>query len=108
MLEVLNCTVSATGSSGGGFARFYGAHANGSRALNCPCIRSSTPQLDNDRTVREVRAVHVVRYGRHSKPSAGRVLGTNEKPKTESADCERRHPGGNGIATQATEEPGGD
>ena len=44
MLEVLNCTVSATGSSGGGFARFYGAHANGSRALNCPCIRSSAPR----------------------------------------------------------------
>ena len=44
MLEVLNCTVSATGSSGGGFARFYGAHADGSRALNCPCIRSSAPR----------------------------------------------------------------
>ena len=52
--------------------------------------------------------MHVVRYGWHSKPSPGRVLGTNEKPKTESADCERRHPCGNGIAAAATEKPGGD
>jgi hypothetical protein len=64
-------------------------------------------QLNDDRTVCEVRAVHVVRYGRHSKPSPARVLGTNEKPKTESADRQRRHPCGNCIAAQATEEPGG-
>jgi hypothetical protein len=65
-------------------------------------------QLDDDGTVCEVRAVYVVRQGRHSKPSPGRVLGTHKKPKTESADCERRHPCGDGIASQATEEPGGD
>ena len=45
--------------------------------------------------------MHVVRYGRHSKPSPGRVLGTNDKPKTESADRQRRHPCGNCIAAQA-------
>ena len=52
--------------------------------------------------------MHVVRYGRHSKPSPGRVFSTNEKPKTESADRQRRHPCGNRVAAQATEEPGGD
>lgn len=31
----------------------------------------------------------------------------NEKPKAKGANCERHHPGGNGIAAQATEEPGG-
>jgi hypothetical protein len=31
-----------------------------------------------------------------------------KKPKTESTDRERRHPCGDGIASQATEEPGGD
>jgi hypothetical protein len=32
---------------------------------------------------------------------------THEKPKTKGANCERRHPGGNGIAAQSTEKPGG-
>jgi len=64
-------------------------------------------QLGDDGTVRQVRIVYVVRYERYSKPSAGGVLGTNEKPKTKGANCERRHPSGNGIATQTTKEPGG-
>ena len=66
-----------------------------------------TPQLDDDRTVREMRTVHVVGYEGYSKPSPSTVLGTNEKPKTKGANCERRYPGGNGIAAQATDEPSG-
>src|SRR5262249_48864231 len=61
-----------------------------------------TAQLDDDGTVREVRTVHVVGYEGYSKPSPSSVLGTNEKPKTKGANCERCHPGGNGIAAQAT------
>ena len=57
--------------------------------------------------MREVRTVHVVGYEGYSKPSPSRVLGTNEKPKTKGANCERCYPSGNGIAAQAAEEPGG-
>ena len=66
-----------------------------------------TPQLDDDRTVREMRTVHVLGYEGYSKPSRSSVLDTNEKPKTKGANCERRYPGGNGIAAQATDEPSG-
>ena len=54
-----------------------------------------------------MRTVHVVGYEGYSKPSPGGVLGTREKPKTKGANCERRYPGGNGIAAQATDEPSG-
>ena len=67
-----------------------------------------TVQLGDDRTMREVRAVHVVGYQGHAKPSPACVLGSNKKPKTEGGDSERCHPGRDGIAAQATEEPGGD
>ena len=66
-----------------------------------------TTQLGDNGTVREVGTVHVVGYEGYSKPSPGGVLGTHEKPKTKGANCERRHPGGNDIAAQSTEEPGG-
>jgi hypothetical protein len=66
-----------------------------------------TAQLGDNGTVREVRTVHVVGYEGYSKPSPSGVLGTNEKPKTEGANCEWRHPGGNVIAAQATDEPSG-
>ena len=60
-----------------------------------------TAQLDDDGTPREVRTVHMVEYEGYSKSSPSGVLGTNEKPKTKGANCERCHPGGNGIAAQA-------
>jgi hypothetical protein len=66
-----------------------------------------TVQLGDDRTMREVRTVHTVGYERYAEPSPGRILGTNKKPKTESADCERCHPGGDAIAAQATDQPCG-
>ena len=66
-----------------------------------------TAQLNDDRTVREMRTAHVVGYEGYSKPSPCSVLGINEKPKTKGANCERRYPGGNGIAAQATDEPSG-
>ena len=66
-----------------------------------------TTQLDIEGTARKARAVHVVPYKGHSKPAVDRVFDANEKPKTEGADRERCHPGGNGMAAQATEEPGG-
>ena len=65
-------------------------------------------QLDDDGMVREVRTVHVVGCEGYSKPSHSGVLGTNEKPKTKDANCKRRHPNGNGIATQTTKEPSRD
>ena len=67
-----------------------------------------TAQFGDYGTVRQVRTVHVVGYEGYSKPSATGVLGANKKPKTKGANCERRHPGGNGITTQPAEEPGGD
>ena len=66
------------------------------------------PQLDDDGTVPEVRTVHVVGYEGHPKFSPRGVLGANEEPETKCANCERRHPSGNGMAAQSTEKPSGD
>jgi len=78
---------------------FYAARLGQHGFALLPHSFKVTAQLDDDGTVSEVRTVHVVGYEGYSKPSP---IGTNEKPKTKGANCERCHPGGNGIAAQAT------
>ena len=122
MVEIIRQHLASTGgkiwASTGGHITFVSATPFEPSAFTAPALWQHgfepsphpfkvTAQLGDNGTVREVGTVHVVGYEGYSKPSPGGVLGTDEKPKTKGANCERRHPGGNGIAAQSTEEPGG-
>ena len=61
--------------------------------------------LSTRRVVYEM-AVVVIRQERHFEPSLRRVLGTNQKPKTESAD--RESPSRGVVSAPMANEPGED
>ena len=74
-------------------------HGGGKR---CDSARSP---LTTGRVVYEMPVV-VTRQVRHFEPSVRRVLGTNEKPKAESAD--RESPSRGVVAAPMADEPGED